>query len=150
MLIAQHRAVVETNSARVRNLSLSAALRLIKGQNPTALESRQNKAKNKAALSSTAWSEATFEERRRFLDKVGHGSVREAQPPAWHKLDDIGPNSAGEIARKLARLDELVAETARLKRENLALKSEVEELNAGVLAQLSLSELGKALECSAP
>jgi ParB/Sulfiredoxin domain len=50
--------------------------------------------------------------------------------PTAHSRDDVGPDSTGEIERKLARLEELEAENHRLRRENIALKSEVEELKA--------------------
>lgn len=46
--------------------------------------------------------------------------------------DTIGPNSYGEMARKLARLDELENEVVRLKRVNLALENEVEDLKVRV------------------
>jgi ParB-like chromosome segregation protein Spo0J len=42
----------------------------------------------------------------------------------------IGVDSSGEIARKLARLEELEAEVARLRREKIALNSEIGELKA--------------------
>jgi len=44
--------------------------------------------------------------------------------------EDIGQSSAGETARKLTRLEELEHENVRLRRENLALRSEIEELRA--------------------
>jgi hypothetical protein len=44
----------------------------------------------------------------------------------------IGPASSGELARKLARLEELEREVHRLGRLKLALESEVEELRAEV------------------
>ena len=49
------------------------------------------------------------------------------------RRDDIGPTSAGEIARKLARLEELEAENAHLRRENAALLARVAELKAQLL-----------------
>jgi hypothetical protein len=39
-------------------------------------------------------------------------------------IKDVGPESPGEIARKLARLEELESTTRRLERENIRLKSE--------------------------
>jgi hypothetical protein len=43
---------------------------------------------------------------------------------ATHAHQDVGPESPGEIARKLARLEELESTTRRLERENIRLKSE--------------------------
>jgi predicted RNase H-like nuclease (RuvC/YqgF family) len=50
-------------------------------------------------------------------------------------LNDVGPDSPGEIARKLARLEELEPVARRLEIENVGLHSEVEDLrseNAGL------------------
>jgi chromosome segregation ATPase len=44
--------------------------------------------------------------------------------------DDIGPNSGGEVARKLERLDELENKARRLEIENAGLQNEVDELRA--------------------
>jgi ParB-like chromosome segregation protein Spo0J len=44
----------------------------------------------------------------------------------------IGPDSSGEVARKLARLEELERENTRLRGENIALKAEVRELKAAL------------------
>jgi hypothetical protein len=52
--------------------------------------------------------------------------------PHITKRNDIGPTSTGEAGRKLARLDQPEAEVARLKRQNIALESEVAELKAKV------------------
>ena len=47
--------------------------------------------------------------------------------------DDIGTASNGEIARKDARIEELEHENRRLQLENIALRSEIEELKAQLL-----------------
>ena len=52
--------------------------------------------------------------------------------PHVTKRNDIGSTSTGEAGRKLARLDQPEAEVARLKRQNIALESEVAELKAKV------------------
>jgi ParB-like chromosome segregation protein Spo0J len=55
-----------------------------------------------------------------------HAKPQKPAPPR----EDIGQSSAGETARKLARFEELEHENAWLKRENLALRSEIDELRA--------------------
>ena len=47
--------------------------------------------------------------------------------------DDIGTASNGEIARKDARIEELEHENRRLQLENIALRSEIEELKTQLL-----------------
>jgi hypothetical protein len=46
--------------------------------------------------------------------------------------DDIGPNSAGEIARLNARIDELQAEKRQLEIKAVGLRSEIDELDGWV------------------
>jgi hypothetical protein len=46
--------------------------------------------------------------------------------------DDIGPGSAGEIARLNARIDELQAEKRQLEIKAVGLRSEIDELDGGV------------------
>jgi Protein of unknown function (DUF3102) len=79
MHLARHRAELE-NSARVRNLTLTGALRLINGAKP----GRKSKPPvTVSKLDPLAWSNASTEERRRFLDAIGIDSVRKAMPPSW-------------------------------------------------------------------
>ena len=80
MCLARHRH--ELDSARARNLSLSAALRLIKGQ-PSPRARRNRKETTPPSLSTLAWSEASPEARRQFLDAIGLVDVLEAMPPDW-------------------------------------------------------------------
>lgn len=81
MFLARHRA--DLNSARVRNLTIAAALRLIKQQ---AKHSKKPTAKSdKVKLNSLAWADASHEERRQFLEAIGLESVLEAMPPSWRE-----------------------------------------------------------------
>jgi hypothetical protein len=128
MYLARHRAEL-SDSARVRNLSLNAALRLIK-RPPGDSKSPRNKKKASATpkLDPIAWGDTSLEEQRKFLDGVGLNAVLAAMPPAWREIlraDDIGEHSAGERACLQAHVEELAAEVARLKRQNTSLQSEV-------------------------
>jgi hypothetical protein len=51
-------------------------------------------------------------------------------PTTQNAHDDFGPVSNGEVERLRARVNELQAENRRLERENIGLKSEIEELKA--------------------
>jgi hypothetical protein len=79
MTVARGRA--ELNSARARNLSLSAALRLLKPKSSPS--GKKAKKATPLVLNSLAWSMASPEERRRFLDAIGLMPLLEALPPAW-------------------------------------------------------------------
>jgi hypothetical protein len=56
----------------------------------------------KATLSTLAWSEATLDERRHFLDGVGLESFREAIPPSWRAQFDalLSADNFLEFARE--------------------------------------------------
>jgi hypothetical protein len=79
MQIARGRAKLEANSARLRNLSLSNALRVIKKSEPPGSKSSRPAAKTKKHATSLDalgwWSGASLEERRHFLEGVGVSQV---------------------------------------------------------------------------
>jgi hypothetical protein len=81
MQLAAHRELIEANWQHAANLSLRGALKLIGSKDPN--KSEKSKAKTAAALSSLAWSNATADERRRFVDAVGLISWLAAMPPSW-------------------------------------------------------------------
>src|SRR2546430_279654 len=86
------------------------------------------------------WSRERF--RRHRAKKQGRRSASKVAPiSAEAAHDDIGPRSAAETARKLARLDELERENVRLKHLNSALESERDALQAQVDALTA--ELGR-------
>jgi hypothetical protein len=73
----------------------------------------------------------TRKSRRSSPPRSGEAEApKAAERPVTSGADDIGPTGDSEIARKLARLEELEHENARLRRENIALRSEIEELKA--------------------
>jgi hypothetical protein len=79
MRLAEHRAELEANPQRAADLSLRGALRLI--PNKSGKPTKSTKAG--AALSSLAWSNATVDERCRFVDAIGLIPWLAAMPPSW-------------------------------------------------------------------
>jgi hypothetical protein len=102
MLLARHRQQLEANSARVRNLSFNAALRLIKQATPSASSKVPAQPKDAPA---------------KVVAPTAAGG-------------DIGPASAGELARLCARIEELQNDKRRLEIEAHGLRSEIDELKA--------------------
>jgi Protein of unknown function (DUF3102) len=110
------------DSARVRNLSLAGALRLIKQAEP-AREPKQRQLPPPTASSTPSdktpktarfdahgwWTSAFVEERRHFVDSIGQRDWEAAIPPSWRR-DDIGAASSDEMARMTARIEELERE----------------------------------------
>src|SRR5262245_14396116 len=94
MKLARHRA--ELNSARVRNLSLSAALKLI-GRRPPANSKPKKKTNSATSFDALAWwSGASPEARSHFIDGVGLKPLLAAFPPTWRRETEqtIGPVSS--------------------------------------------------------
>src|SRR5262249_31042164 len=94
MKLARHRA--ELNSAGVRNLSLSAALKLVAKKKP--VDGPKAK-KSRPVTHSDAlvwWSSASPEARSRFIDGVGLKPLLAAIPPSWRReaKQAIGPVSS--------------------------------------------------------
>ena len=93
MQLAAHRA--ELDPARVRGLSLRAALKLIGRPQPA---NSKPKKKTKSATSFDAlawWSSASQEARSRFVDGVGLKPLLAAIPASWRREaeQEIGPVS---------------------------------------------------------
>ena len=89
MRLAQGREVLEADSARVRNLSLAQALKLIDGNKrksqPRESGGRKVPKTVKAAerLNSLAWSDASPADRTKFLEAVGVDALLAAVPSGW-------------------------------------------------------------------
>jgi hypothetical protein len=105
MRLARGRDVLETNSARVRNLSLTQALRLIdeheRKSQPRETDSRKAPKAAKAVerLNSLAWSNASPTERTRFLEAVGRDEILAAVPSDWDlRARILREASVGEYA----------------------------------------------------
>jgi hypothetical protein len=152
MRLARGRGVLEANSARVRNLSLTGAVGLIKEQEPSRPRDTVNKTKPATSFNALGWwSTAPLEQRRHFLDGAGRASIREAQPSAWldGKTDDnTEPDSAGEDAPK-TRAEESDARCEHFKAQCIELQSQVRELTRALenkLAGLSSEQLHDELE----
>ena len=65
---------------------------------------------------------------------------------ATHSHQDVGPESPREIARKLARLEELESTTRSLKRENIRLKSESATLSVNAFIGAGREERRRFLD----
>jgi hypothetical protein len=81
MQLASARHIYAANRSRATELSIAGALRLLGNKKPEAGKSGTKR--SQGVLSSLAWSEASLEERRRFLDAVGLTSWLQAMPPSW-------------------------------------------------------------------
>jgi len=94
MKAARHRD--ELNSARVRNLSLSAALKLVVKKKPVD-GPKAKKSRPATHFDALAWwSSASPEARSRFIDGVGLKPLLAAIPPSWRREAEqaIGPVSS--------------------------------------------------------
>lgn len=134
MQLAQHREVFEANPQRAADLSLRGALRLI-GKSSSKSAERTKSAKTPPALSSLAWSNATPEQRRHFLDGIGLVSLLAAIPPTW----------TAEIERRVeglhkAKTDKLSDAVTKALRHALSLQrahKDKDQMAPGVAAALN-------------
>ena len=90
MRIARGRGVLEANSARMRNLTLAQAQRLIEqseraaaGVPPPKTARRTEGKPLKRSLDPLAWAEASPPERTHFVDAIGWSALHTAIPAAW-------------------------------------------------------------------
>jgi hypothetical protein len=111
MQLARGRAHLD--SARVRNLSLTGALRLIKEAEPSRAQqqapairpARNTKGFYAFSDAMAWWAGASIADRRRFINSIGSHGLAEAIPPDWNMRltrdgDNAGAINAGEIARR--------------------------------------------------
>jgi hypothetical protein len=104
MKLARGREVLEANSARMRNLSITQALKLIDGNKqksqPRPAAPKPTKAVKAAErLTSLAWSTASPADRTRFLEGVGLDAFLAAVPPDWDlRARILREASVGEYA----------------------------------------------------
>ena len=107
------------------------------------------KNETKVALSTLAWSDATLDQRRHFLDGVGLQSVQEAMPPSWRaQFDDLVSDDKLKLADRhfleFAREATLRAPRYGVRglvanKETIDAASEAANAWATVLAQLKMS-----------
>jgi hypothetical protein len=93
MRLAEHRAELDANPQRAADLSLRGALKFI-GKEPGKDGKSAKSAKATTSLSTLAWSNATAEERQRFVDGIGLVSWLAAMPPTWR--DDLERRVGGQ------------------------------------------------------
>jgi hypothetical protein len=137
MRLAHGREVLTANSARLRNLSITQALKLIAGNKPKAQPRGSDGCKApkpaKAAerLTSLAWSNASPADRTKFLNAVGVDAILAAAPSSW----DLQAHML-----RAAPLEELALEVARktptrIQQEQMAAdyaQAHAEKRNSGV------------------
>ena len=133
MRIARGRAVLEANSACLRNLSLTGAVNLIKEQErngsppPTKRPDTRTDSKGRKQPATRRQTERAKEQQAERKPTATDATSSLEVGADFKARDDIGAKSSGETERQLARLDELENTTRRLERENIALRSEIEE-----------------------
>ena len=81
--LAKARARMEADPSRATGLSITGALRILGNKPRSVREGCESSSAVKAKLDPVAWSDASADERRRFLDAIGIGSVLKAMPPSW-------------------------------------------------------------------
>jgi hypothetical protein len=111
--LAANRTELEPHRQRAAGLSIAAALRLLGAGRalPVKPKAAAKRSKELDVLAVIGWwSDASLEDRRRFLDSAGRVAIDAARPPSWQRADDIGASSTGEIARLNARIEELQRE----------------------------------------
>jgi hypothetical protein len=105
MQLARARPVLEPNRSRATDLSIAAALKLIAVKKDAAPKKNAKKpAKPAVVLSTLAWSDATLEQQRHFLDGINLDSVLAAAPSTWTLelfLKAIPPAWKTEIERRV-------------------------------------------------
>jgi Protein of unknown function (DUF3102) len=94
MKLARHR--TELNSARVRNLSLSAALKLVTTKKPVGGPKAKKGGPTTHFYALAWWSSASPEARSHFIDGVGLKPLLAAIPSGWRREAEqaIGPVSS--------------------------------------------------------
>jgi ParB-like chromosome segregation protein Spo0J len=103
----------------------------------------------KATLSTLAWSESTFDQRRHFLDGIGFQSVKDAMPSSWRaQLDGLVSDHKSKLADRdfleLARETTLRARGYSVRglaanKELIDAASDAANAWAKILAQLKMS-----------
>ena len=119
--LARHR--TELNSARVWNLSLSAALKLVVKKKPVD-GPKANKCRPATHFDALVWwSSASPEARSRFIDGVGLKPLIAAIPPSWRREAEraVGPVSPRattllQLALSTTSAGEAIAALAAVKR----------------------------------
>jgi hypothetical protein len=106
MRLARGRAVLEANSARMRNLSLAGALQLLPKTARSSSSSRSSTKKTKSTSLDALgwWAGAGIEARQHFIDGVGRSGLCAAVPASW--------NLEGRMLRAVSN-EKLLAELER-------------------------------------
>jgi DUF3102 family protein len=131
MRIARGRAVLEVDSARARNLSLTGVLKLLPSPRRKRGTSRRKTTQGAPSFDVLGWwSAVPLEARRHFIDSVGSRPLAAAIPPDWNMRLAPAGESVGQIAglhRQIATLQAEVQQrdvTIRRLHHQLGLRSD--------------------------
>jgi hypothetical protein len=107
MLLARHEESVRSSG----HCSVAAALRMLRTKSGGPQRSNKSNKRGGSPLSKAAWTKATIDERRRFLDSIGVNSFCEALSFAFRA--ELKRRVAGQQAAATSALSETVAAAIR-------------------------------------
>jgi hypothetical protein len=133
MQLAGARQAIEAKRSRATDLTIAGALRLL-GNKSGSGTTKTRKAAT-PVLSSLAWSDATPEQRRQFVDGIGLVPWLAAIPPTWYAA--LERRIDGQRAATAANIDETLSKALRLALSLQKTATDKNNASAGVAAALN-------------